>query len=525
VLGIPLAAGLLRLVTRTISDLYFHVQVNSLHLSPLALVEAGFLGVAGSVAAAFPPAREAARVMPRAAMSRADLEAAVRRRAGRGALIGVGAIVAGGLALALGGRGMAMGFAGLFLLILGAALFVPVLTGALARGVSPLLGKIFGTVGRLASGGVAASLSRTGVAVAALAVAVSVVIGMGTMIDSFRLSVSRWLSGTLNADFYLTGPEGPSSSTESLDDALASRIGKLPEVAEVDLSRRIRLPTRHGYIRLWALRAGPRRRAGFEFRAGSPAAAWCAFDGGAVLVSEPYAYRHRLTVGGRLDLPTTAGARAFRVAGVFTDYASDRGTVLMARRTYRRWFRDTTLTGMAVYGKPHADSAALRAALKRSLKGVDGVVLGDSRAVRERSLAIFDRTFAVTGVLRLLAGLVAFAGVFGALMALQLEQTWEHGVLRAIGFTRRQVVGLLTFQSALLGLAAGLLALPMGIGMAAMLVFVINRRAFGWSMAFHLSPAELAAGVGLALGAAVLAGIWPARRAALNLPTRLLRRE
>jgi putative ABC transport system permease protein len=148
-----------------------------------------------------------------------------------------------------------------------------------------------------------------------------------------------------------------------------------------------------------------------------------------------------------------------------------------------------------------------------------------NRALKRGSLAIFDRTFLITGVLRLLAGLVAGIGVLAALLALQLERGRELAVLRAVGLTPRQVWGLVTAQTGLMGLAAGLLSLPVGLALAAIMIFVINRRSFGWTVVLEIPPGVLAEAVGLALAAALLAGLYPAWRMARTSPARALREE
>ena len=140
-------------------------------------------------------------------------------------------------------------------------------------------------------------------------------------------------------------------------------------------------------------------------------------------------------------------------------------------------------------------------------------------------MEIFDQTFAITNVLRLLAGIVAFAGILAALAALQLERARETAVLRAIGLTPAQSAALTVTQSGLLGLAAGICALPLGVMLSGLLVHVILRRAFGWSMNFLVSPHILLEGVALAVLAALLAGLYPAWRSQAEPPAPALREE
>src|SRR5678815_5558908 len=142
-----------------------------------------------------------------------------------------------------------------------------------------------------------------------------------------------------------------------------------------------------------------------------------------------------------------------------------------------------------------------------------------------RDSLIFDRTFAITGVLRSLTVAVAFIGMLAALMALGLERAREIGVLRTLGLTPRQVWVLITAQTGLMGLLAGVLAVPGGLVLAWVLVFVVNRRSFGWTMPLELSPLILLQGVALSVLAAVLAGLYPAWKMATALPAGAVRDE
>jgi putative ABC transport system permease protein len=231
-------------------------------------------------------------------------------------------------------------------------------------------------------------------------------------------------------------------------------------------------------------------------------------------------------VGATLVLRTLAGPRPFRVAGVYYDYASDQGLVMMSRRTYLAAFGDPGLSGFSLTLSPGADADAVERALRASLsQAAEGLSVQSNRALKRISLAIFDRTFLITGVLRLLAGLVAGIGVLSALLALELERGREFAVLRATGLTPGQVWQLVTAETGLLGLAAGLLSLPVGLALAWIMIFVVNRRSFGWTVQMETAPRVLLEAVVLALGAALLAGLYPAFRTARTSPARALREE
>lgn len=554
VVGVLLGRGLLRLVSQTINDLYFAVSVRGLDLSPASFLAGAAIGVGATLAAALAPALEATLTPPRAVLSRSLLEARLRRALPRATALGGVLLLVGGVLLALPaprsgratGGGLALGFVGMGTAIVGFALLAPAATAGLMRLLRPPLGRLLGVRGRMAAGGVTASLSRTAVAIAALMVAVSVTVGIGVMIDSFRHTVVAWLERSLQADYYVSALAGQGGfGGAPIAPELAARAAAVPGVAAVHPTRRVELRTAAGPLQLLAIDADRRRFAGFELREGDTADVWRRVaEGGEAIVSEPFSRRWGLHLGAMVRLPTAAGERAFRVAGVFDDFTSDLGVVLISRRTYLRYWHDPRLSGFAVdLARPAPGAAAEQAAASTlrllrqaldaqgaSLSSPGGaapgpLVIRSNRALKRLSLEIFDRTFLITGVLRLLAGLVAAIGVLSALTALQLERAREIGVLRALGLTPGQVWQLVTAQTGLIGLAAGLLSLPVGLVLSAIMVYIINRRSFGWTIHLEVAPALLLEAMLLAVGTALAAGLVPAWRMARTSPALALREE
>ncbi len=532
--GVVLARGLLHLVTQTINDLYFAVSVRGLALAPSSFFAAAAIGVGATLAAALAPALEAALTPPRAALSRSLLEARLRRALPRATALGGALLLAGALVLAAPppvGGGLVLGFAGLGAVIVGCALLAPAATVGLMRLLRAPLGALLGVRGRMAAGGVVASLSRTAVAIAALMIAVAVTVGIGVMIDSFRRTVTAWLERSLPSDLYVSAPTGYGGfGGAPIAPEAAARAAAVPGVAAVHGVRRVELRSSAGPIWLLAVDPDRRRFRGYELREGDADGIWRRVAaGGEAMVSEPFSRRRSVHMGDAIRLPTAEGERRFRVAGVFADYTSDLGLVLISRPTYVRFWHDPLLSGFAVdlvrAGGGRADPAAAR--IIRLLRQALGqpVTIRSNRALQRLSLEIFDRTFLITGVLRLLASLVAAIGVLSALTALQLERTREIGVLRATGLTPGQVWQLITTQTGLMGLAAGLLALPVGLVLSAIMVYIINRRSFGWTIHLEVSPAVLVEALLLALGAALAAGLYPAWRMARIPPALALREE
>lgn len=523
-LGMLLGSGLTGLVVQTIDDLYFRLRVDALALSGWPFAKAAALGLGATLLAALGPALEAASIPPRAVLSRASMERRSRRRLPWLLAAGAAALLLAVLLLAAGRNSLMVSFAGLFMVFLACACATPPATAGLMALLDRALPAGAPLPVRMAVRGTSASLSRTGVSVAALAVSVATVIGVGLMVSSFRDSVDDWLGRSLVADFYL-----------SVDDAWCRRAGGVSSLArelravrgvdEVTFSLRRRLQAGGEEWRLWAVDAG-RKGFGAELLAGDPAAARARFQAGeVVLVSEPWAMRHGTRVGDRLTLPTPSGGQTFPVAGVFRDYTSDRGVVALHRERYRELWRDECSEGIGVNFAPGTDPAAARAAIEGVLPPGSAISLSNNAELRAASLAVFDRTFTITRVLQVLVGLVAFLGILSALQALQLERVREMAVLRAVGWLPRQLRALVLAQTGLLGLAAGLFAMPLGVALAGLLVFVINRRAFGWTMSFGIVPGELLQGLALAFAAALLAGLYPAWRTSRRPVAEDLREE
>ena len=511
VLGWVLSRSLTDLVLATINDLYFTARVTPDAVAWFPFVKAGLLGVGATLIAAMRPAAEASGEPPRSAMTDVAYEQAMRRRFAAGPAVAAAAFVAAGALIAWPGSGLVAAFAGLFCVLAGYSLLVPAATAHLLRGLLALTGRRLGLAVRMAVRGAAASLSRTGIAVTALAVAVATVVGIGVMIDSFRGSVTRWLDQSLLADYYLVteidGPEG--FSREEIADLAA-----IDGVAGTSLSRVLTLPTEAGELSVRAAGEGPRGY-GETLIDGDPETAFPALEAGeGIILAEAFARVRNLSVGDTLTLPARDGPRDFLVVGTFRDYRTAGSSAMLPYHVVTDVWGYLPPHGVGIYRRDDANRTAIETRLGAFAAERGDVRLAANEEIRRITLTVFDRTFEITSVLRLLAGIIAFFGILSALLALQLERGREIATLRAIGFTRRQTGANSLAQTTLLGLVAGVLALPLGIVLAALLIYVINQRSFGWTMGFVVAPEQLATGLVLSLLAAFLAGIYPARRLA-----------
>jgi putative ABC transport system permease protein len=523
--GIVLATGLVQLVTQTINDLYFVVTVRELSIAPFTLVKVTVLGLGMTLAAAVAPAREATNAPVSLILQRSEQETNVRDLVPRLAALGGMLGTVGGVLLVASGQSIVWSYAGLLGIILAAALLAPAAIVGLARGLRPLMNALFGVLGRMAARGVVSTLSRTSVAIAALMVAIAATVGVGIMVDSFRGTVEAWLSHSLQADVYVQPPSLVfRRSNATLQPGVVEQIKATDGVSSSHTVRRVDVQADVGPTELVAVDPGPNTPDVYRFKSGDPEAVWDDFNAkDFVLVSEPYAYRYDVGVGDTLRLQTDRGAQALPIRAVFYDYGSDLGVVLTSRSTYTRYYDDRGVSGVAVNAASGQDVDALVDRIRTRTQGMQDVVAQSNVGLRESSMRIFDRTFTITTVLRLLAIVVAFIGVLSALMALQLEREREFGVLRATGMTPGQVGRYVTMQTGVMGFVAGLLSIPLGLALAYVLIFVINKRSFGWTLQLEVAPGILIQALLLGIVAALLAGAYPSWKMAQSNPATALR--
>lgn len=525
VLGIFLGRLTVALVTQTINDLYFTLTVSDVNIDALSLVKGLLLGIFSALLAAALPAYEASAVPAVTVLQRSDLEDRIKRLLPYLNVLGIVLLVLGGAILVFGQSNISILFIGVFLVLFGLVMYVPVITVFLMRLATGTVGR-FGLVTRMASRTVTKALSRTSVAIASLMVAVAVTIGVTVMIASFRTTVENWLGQTLNADFYVSPPLTGANRIVSMDPSLVERASVVEGIDALEVLRSVTVTAQElGDVRLNATTGGRARESRiFRSYSGDPATIYQQLDAGAIAVTEPFANRHNLGEGSTVTLVTDKGYKTFPIIGVYYDYSSDQGSILMSLDVYRQYWTDPAISGFSVYAKPGTDVNQVEDRVRAALGGND-VVVQSNRALRDAALVIFDRTFAITQALRVIAVAVAFIGILSALMALQLERTRELGTLRATGMTLRQLWQLTLLESSLMGAAAGILAIPVGLVLAAILIYVINLRSFGWTIFFTSVPEVYLQALVVSVGAALIAAIYPMLRLSRLQVVEALREE
>jgi putative ABC transport system permease protein len=528
-LGVIFGRGAVGLVAQTISDLYFTVNVTTVSVAPFTLAKGAAIGVVASVAAAVVPAVGATRTPPAGTMRRSDQEQTAQKLVPLITLGAILSVVAGLILLNMPTNSLEISFAGLFAIVVGGAFFTPVVLVGAMRLVSPLTASVFGVVGRMAPRAVTRSLSRTSIAVAALTVAISVIVGVSVMISSFRNTVEDWLGTTLGSDIYVAPPLLTANlATVDVEPEVRDVILAVDGVESLSAARAVSV-TAPDYpdlppVNLQAVDTDIAEDRQFAWNTAGEDY-FAELEAGKVMVSEPFAFRRGIDQqNDTITLLTDQGPETFDVIAVFYDYSTDQGRVYMADSVYRQYYDDPFISSVGIYIEDGAEIEAVMDRLRVALQGYDLEVQAN-RELRSDVFEVFDNTFAITVALRLLATVVAFIGILSALLALQLENTRQYGVMRANGMTPRQLWNFTLIQTGLMGTVAGLLAIPIGLALALVLLFVINVRSFGWTMTFYWVPGEFAEAFLVAVVAALVAGIYPAYRITRLVTARALRAE
>lgn len=533
-LGLPLgrfmAGGAVKLMALTVKSLYVSSRPGTIQLTPYSVALALAIGVGVAVASALSPAREAMRVSPVDAMALGRREFIARTHKSRDLVIALVLAALAALAArlpAVAGKPI-LGYVATLLLIAAAAYAMPALVSVISRITGSVLGRLFGVEALLASRSLAASLLRTSVLVGALATAVAMMVSVGIMVGSFRQTVVNWMNGQLPADLYLRPAGDPAADrhpTISLD--LAEKIAALPGVAAVDRLRAYEIsyngmPATLASVDLSVYRMYPQS----DFLSGRPSEIVLQELRGKtnIIVSEPFSYKHKVKAGDTITLPLGETRANFQIVDVNYDYASERGYILMDREVLLKYLPDPTPSNLAVYVAPGAKPEEVRRKIQEVAAGHRILIFSD-REIRAEAVRIFDRTFAITYALEAVAVIVAVMGIAGALIALVIDRRRELGLLRFLGAAPGQIRKMILVEAGLIGLLANLAGFVLGYFLSLILVFVINKQSFGWTIRFHWPVAVLLGALSVVYAATVVSGLYPARVAVRLNPLEVIHEE
>ncbi len=516
-MGVLLARTTLGAVSRTVSSLYAFIRPGEVHLPATVILQAILLGCGTAVLSSVLPALEATAVTPRETLAAATLERRHRPWLLAGGGLGL-ALVAFGLAQAgpVGGKPL-FGYGAALSLLLGATLLCPACLLVFQRTLAVGLAGSRFLPGWMAAGNLGRSLRRNAVTIGAMVVGLAMLVSVSTMIQSFRTTVEVWIHQTIRADLYLSRATRLIKGADlRLPAGILEEVRRVRGVAEVDGFRGLRVEDGRGGRFL--LGAGDfdvmARRGRVLFRRGDSAGILQeARARDRLIVSETFAERYHLGEGDEVILRPPGQPVRLRIAGVYYDYTTEGGVAVMDRGLFRRLWNDPWLTSILIYLRPGADPQATREEILRRLPASEGLVVFSNRALKARVLEIFDQTFAITYALEVVALVVAALGILNTLIASVLERTREIGILRSVGFTRGGILRLLLCEAGFMGALANLLGGLAGLLLSLILIYVINKQSFGWTIQFTFPARLILEYAVLTLSASLAAGSFPAWRA------------
>ena len=524
-MGRLLAEGAVQLVGLTVQALYVSSTAAPVEFSLSAAAISMGSGLAVSLLAALAPALEAGQIPPTEAMARGRIDTNLQQASSRN-LVYAAALL--GIAVALCQLPPIFnkpfgGYLATLALVAAGSLSAPSLIQFGGRSIAG----IGGVQSLLAGRSLAGALRRSSVLVAALATAIAMMTSVGIMVGSFRETMLTWIDTQIRADFYLR-PAGMAAVDRhpTIAEEVAKRIEALPGVLAVDRFRAYTIR----YNGLPVTLAGGDVQAQMRYgrtalRSGNQQDAIEAMlKGEAVIVSEPFSEKHHVQVGDKLTIPLGTERPTFRIAGIFRDYSSENGYIILDHSIIRKFLPDDEASNLAVYTSPNVDRPKLRKQIEAAY-APRRIVVFENRALRNEAVRIFDQTFAVTYALEAVAVFVAVMGVAGAMLALIIDRRREIGLLRFLGAAASQVRGIILFEAAFIGLFSQIIGVISGALVSLVLIFVINKQSFGWTIEFHTPVLALLSALAFTYIATVIAGLYPARIATRLNPIEVMHEE
>ena len=534
VAGMVLAQQLIALLSRTISDLYVPVSAGgagSLWTGPWFRMgaEGVLIGSVVSMIGAIGPSVDAGRTTTVRALAPGDYEASQQLRVGRLALMGCALLGVAGLLSWPGPiQGIpVLGYMATLCLLAGLACLAPLCVtggGGHRRAIGSTAG-LPGVMRTIAVEHASRNPGRNGVTVSAFMVGLAIMIGVLVMVRSFRHTVEVWVADTVLADvvvapsLWLRGTE-IGTVGRSLPQSWTSLLSSIPEVAAVDTYRDVRMTVNGHRVAVVSrdLRLHAQWSQYLVRRGDSSEQLNRAAEIGGLLVSEVLANRLGVQEGSILEIMTPNGVRPFPIVAVFYDYSTDGGKLLMDRALYQSLWHDELVTVFPVYLRERASLDRVRDRITEQLSsvtngGLPPLVISNTE-LRKEILEIFDRTFLLTYVLEAIAVIIAILGIVNTLITSVLERRREFATLRAIGGSSAQIQQLVLWEAIYLGAIGIVLGLIGGGLLSLLLIKVINRQSFGWTIQMIFPIGSLVQAVALAVLATLVAGYFPARWAA-----------
>jgi putative ABC transport system permease protein len=531
--GTLLARFLLDTVSRTITNLYVLVGVREV---PFSLVEAGImilLSILLSLVSAYFPARQATRLEPREVIyQRPGLIGPGNTQDQKKICWGLALLVLAGFLTRLPtwNTWPVGGFSATLALTLGFSLLLP---GFVKMGITRLLSLGYRGQKELLPAWLGVNyikryLSRMAVSMAALMIAIAMLISVSLMIRSFRQTVDTWISQSVSGDLFI-GPVFPSNQAFSqfLDPQVVGEIEKVKGLSDIYHYRGVINEIKGFPVRIWSGDlAVIQRHGGLAFTQGKGEAIFQkALSGEEILVSEVLSNQVGLKPGGKLRLMTAQGPQTFPIAGVFYDYRTEGGAVWMDRHLFLKYWKDPRINGVRVYLQDPARIQQVRKEISEKFAGRVSLVIVTNKELRDQILNIFDQTFQITYILEAIAILVAFLGILHSSFISVLFREKDLGILKALGALPVQIRRMILTETGLMGVFSFFWGGIAGTLLSLILILVINKQSFGWTIPFHWSGGIYIKTLGIIILGSILSGWIPASLAVRKSAREMIREE
>ncbi len=521
--GFAMADWSLQAVAQTYQRLYFNIPLESTTVEPLTLVASLAIGITFTLIAAFPPALEAASVAPAEATRRQSLEHKAQQYAGKLALGGVFVLVTAAYCSTLPAIDNLplFGYLSAFLCVVGFALIMPVFLSACLPPLAIVCKKLFKLEGKMAVMTMQGSLGRVSVAVASLMVGIAMMASLAIMIGSFRQTVSAWVDQTFVADLWIqpsarsNGSRGATFPTNP-DKAVLEVEGVKAVAPWTEIPVEVDGKPAHFAGANFSVMG---KFGNLSFLSGRPSSDVCnQITDKSCIISESFAIKRNIKPGDTITVVTEAGKLSVKVIDIYYDYASDAGYIVVPRQLFIEYSGLEGVSSLSVFLKEGADPETVRSRIIAHFSPHSLVRVATTGELRRAVFDVFDKTFAITYALHTIAIAVAILSIMNALFALAYESRRDLGILKYLGMSAKKLRNVLLIDAGIMGLVGSVSGMILGYVLALLLIYVINKQSFGWTVKFSLPSDFLIESFILVMITAVASGIIPARMVAYRTP-------
>lgn len=518
-LGILIARGAMGTVQGSISEIYTRVNVGEVQLGPREVAIGLVMGILGSIFAALRPAWVASSVQPVEALRK---DAAI----GAGAVdvkswptyVGVFLLVIAWPVANLPPPAENFplgGYVSIFLILMGVTLLSPLVLRTLNIPFRPPGQALFGIAGRLAADNFARAPVRTAVPVSALSIGITMAVTLSCFIGSFERSADRWIEQAIPADLFVTSSAKLGGvQNQPMQLAVGDELKKLDNIDLVTPVRLLQHDVLGLRVFITALDVEVYKRRAHPLLLEGELPDRAQREAGAVVLSENFARRRELKPGSKFTVKTPTGEHEYTVAAIIIDYTSDQGSIIIDRDLFTRQFKNEQVDTFHIYLKDRAKLEDTRRAITASLGEKYNLFVLSNAELREEARKLLSSAFSITYAMEVVAVALALLGIINTLLAAVLDRTREIGLLRAIGAARGHVLRLFTGEAFFIGLTGSLFGTVVGGVVGYIVTKIVGVQGTGWNFPFSYPWATAAQMITVGTVSAVIAGVYPARRAA-----------